>query len=358
MSDFDFEAELAMMRGNDKPKKQTQQAAPVKTGRPKPVRQGNDATKKAPTQGNAGTAKTKPVTQAPKAPPPTPPVEEIPPVVEAPPVVEEGFRVKQSHQETNASDPVPHTIIDYKRFKELPGIFHRVGGERPVVMASDIHKSSVGGVPSALLKHIQETYRTRYVGATIDFPWGIYTVTHDNKVFTQNASLVRYLGFEALRDADGLSVQYAKQWFLGHHPLGFEKAFDAVTAMRTGDELDIYALAIVASSDVARPVEIDRFDALDQRLETMMQQMQTHEANRKKHADQQSTIETILLLDRMGLLTGGLPKDIGAFVRVLEVNRSLIGTSLEQIDAHNEAEERRKVRLALEQRKKDFNMRK
>lgn len=369
MSDFNIEAELAMMVGSsgvrqkkNDPKKEVPKVPPVRKQDPPAQGNASETAKRPVTQGNAGQATKKPLPE--KQVPtkrPVPPVEVVTEPIEAPAATptppEVGLKVTQSHQESASGDAKPsHSVIDYKRFKELPGIFQRVGGERPVVLNPDINRSSVGGVPTSLMTHIRDTLRTRHVGATVHFPWGQYTVTHDNKVFTQNSTLIRYMAFDALRDDDGLAVQYAKQWFIGHHPLGFEQAFDPISAMRTSDELDIYALLLVASSDEQVTTdESERFDKLDAALSDLTRQVRLAESARASHAEKEDTIQTILLLDRMGLLKGGLPRDIGEFVRVLEVNREMIGGTRDTVDKHARAERIRKQRLAMDAQRRDPN---
>lgn len=362
MSDFNFDvgAELSQARGK-KPG-----AAPA----PQPERKPTNVPSRPPVsppvgkkptvaQGNAGTAAPRPTTRpvTPQPPPTTPTIPEP-----------EGFGV--THERPSPSGggggkAKPQGRVDYvgwKEFQPLPGIFKFVGGERPVVL-DDIDKGSVSGVPEQVLFHTQRVLKERFHGATVSFPWGTYMIDERNLVFSQKSTTVRYLLFDALRDDAGTHVQYAKQWFALHHPTGFDPDFDPRRHMKSAqDELDIYALLFVAHLDaptgaVSAPVVDghldDKLDLLTMNMKNILERMANQERQVEAHFSRQQTLETVLLLDRLGLIKGGLPKDPGDLVRLLEVNRDLIRDTGDIIDGHVEAETDRQKRLAREARLKE-----
>ena len=73
--------------------------------------------------------------------------------------------------------------------------------------------------------------------------------------------------------------------------------------------------------------------------------------------ERQTMLQTVLLLDRLGLLKGGLPKDMGEFVRVLEQNRDAVVQTGVVVDNHVRAESERKQTLARQERMRQMQAR-
>lgn len=282
----------------------------------------------------------------------------------------DGFDVKQTQDEELGESATSTTVdnaskakttttdpVGWKGFKALPGVFEHVGGSRPIALNQQIRRSQVSGVPDPLLTFIQQKLEERYTGAHIEFGWGRYNVTNRNKVFTVKSTLIRYLMFDALRDADGTHVQYAKQWLALHHPLAFSPEFDPeVNLQSNSDELDIYALLYI-SHDVNDGVAYgevddttDRLISLHGGLHYIIDKLSQQEAVFNAYAERNHTVQTVLLLDRMGLLKGGLPRDVGDFVRILEESRSELSDAGTYVDRHIKAEEERTRTLERDQR--------
>lgn len=278
----------------------------------------------------------------------------------------EGFDVAQSQQETPGNSGNKNKKADpvnWKQFKTLPGIFEHVGGDRPVRLNQRIRKSQVSGIPEPMLGFIQEHLKERYIGAVVDFPWGSYKVTDKNRVFNANPSLIRYLAFDALRDAAGTHVQYAKQWMVLQHPV-FDEGFNPDTHLgQTSDELDIYALLFVGHADTdynesvqsSKEPEQDyqtaeRMGLLNISMSRVLDKLNEQEAAFNQYTERNSMIQTVMLLDRMGLLRGGLPRDVGDFIRILEESRDTVADTNNVIDSHMEAEKERQKTLARQER--------
>lgn len=344
MSDFEFNAaaELTKIRGATPPPRSRPPRAPQTT--PKPTKSGN----------NASTTKR-----------PAPPVVETEHApanpASTPRTVEAGLEVKQSHQETpsGGSTPDDAPFVDYKAFKPLRGIFDRVPNdlERPVRLNPAIKKVSISGQLEPMFSHIQHKLAEKHIGVAIHFPWGDYEIDARNRVLTTNASLMRYLTFDAMRDGDASHVQYAKQMFALTHPGGFDKHFN-VESIRGGDDsLDVFVmlLADYLSEDApatvptqAPPVESEQVALIERNVERVLEHL-TAQAERQEAAAKRADLtETVLLLDRLGLLKGGLPKDVGQFVRTLEVNRDALVEMQETMASFIGAEDERERTLARE----------
>lgn len=286
----------------------------------------------------------------------------------------EGLPVKHSQQESfrgGGSGASDTEDVNWKTFKTLPGIFEHVGGSRPVQLNPNIKKSQVSGIPEPFFMIIQEKLKERHVGAVIHFPWGEYKITEKNKVLTTKASLIRYLLFDALRDPEGTHVQFAKQWLALHHP-AFEKEFDPDIHLKpNSDELDIYAMLFVVytteyASEVDKPrgvsvdlSESEEFYQMNERIGMMnagmnrlLEKLNQQEEQLKAQTERESMIQTVLMLDRMGLLKGGLPRDLDELAGVLERNRDLLHQTDGLIDKHLKAEQERQKRLERERRMK------
>jgi len=364
MSDFgfDFEKELAGIRG----------------GNTQPPKRGGD-TKSAPTtppnatKTSAQDAVVESIEASAQALHETRTAESQAPVSTAPAPVQprapitEGLQVAQSHQETlgGSGGSSGSDTINWKQFKTLPGIFEHVGGIRPVQLNSHIRKSQVSGMPEPMLGIIQERLQKKYTGAVVDFPWGPHTVTHKNRVFTTKASLIRYLLFDGFRDADGTHVQYAKQWLVLQHP-AFDVGFNPDTHLGpTNDELDIYVLLYVAHSQAMTAGEYagvqrvnseqefqtaERLGLINMGVGRVLEKLQAQEQALAEYAARSHMLQTVLLLDRMGLLKGGIPKDVGEFVRVLEQNRESVAQTGVIVDNHIIAEQARRDTLARDAR--------
>lgn len=265
---------------------------------------------------------------------------------------------KKSERKTGAASPV-----EWKRFKTMPGIFEHVGGERPVRLNPDIKKLQVSGIPDPMLSAVQKRLKEKHTGAIVSFPWGEYEITENNRVFTTKASLIRYLMFDAFRDADGTHVQYAKQWMVLQHPV-FDRGFNPETHLGAkNDELDIYAVLFVAhtSEEYAEPTSrtqdseqdyqtSERLGMLNMGMGRLLDKLNEQEKIFREYAERNAVMQTVLLLDRMGLLAGGLPRDVGEFVRVLEQNRDTLSGADAVVATHIHAEKERKKTLARQER--------
>lgn len=280
-----------------------------------------------------------------------------------------GFKVEQSHQETPGGSNTsrqPADAVDWKNFKVLPGIFKYVGGTRPVRLETDIKRVQLQGVPGPMVTMLQAKLKEDYEGAIVDFPWGSYPIAADNKVFTQKTTLARYLLFDGFRDDAGLHVQYAKQWLALQHP-AFDATFDPALHMSPSDDaLDIYAV-ILASSMAASGATTDRSavdDIVAERLgminagmQHMAKQLKDQELAMASHIERMDVTQTILVLDRMGLLRGGLPRDLDQFVKVLEDNRQGISDASRTIGKHTGSERARRETLLRDAQREKLNQR-
>ncbi|MCR6108720.1 hypothetical protein HXA34_20700 [Salipaludibacillus agaradhaerens] len=262
-------------------------------------------------------------------------------------------------------------LIDWKQFKTLPGVFEHVGGDRPVRLASNIKKSHATGIPEPLLVAVQQHLQKKYIGAVVSFPWGEYEVTEKNRVFTTRSSLIRYLLFDGLRDTQGTHLQYAKQWMVLHHPV-FDQGFDPETHLGAkSDELDIYTLLFVShasegfgSKGLSNTAEseqdhqtAERIGMLNMEMSRVLDKLDEQERLLREYADRQTIIQTVMLLDRMGLLNGGLPRDVGEFVRVLEENRDVLAKTETTVSHHIQAEKERQKAFARQERLRKMQQR-
>lgn len=370
MKDFDFgldiEAEIAGIRGHrDKP--QRPQPTPVQVRperqavpRPQPNQGGQSG------QPNSGTqVSEKPAPSAPSHSYEQGGGESAPAPVPAPvpvPTTKEPVEQKQTAE--------PSSTIDWKRFKTLPGIFEHVGGDRPVRLHPSIKKSQVSGIPEPMIGAVQKYLMEKHTGAVVGFPWGEYQITEKNRVFTTKSSLMRYLLFDSFRDASGTHVQYAKQWMVLQHPV-FDRGFNPDTHLGVAsDELDIYALLFVSHTSeeyTEAPTQpsnheqdyqtAERLGMLNMSIGRVLDKMNEHEKMLREHAERSTLIETVILLDRMGLLVGGLPRDVGEFVRVLESNRDTISATNITVTDHMQAEKERQKTLMRQERMRQMQQR-
>lgn len=340
--DFDFQAELNRTRAQEKQDKTAEAKAAAKEEARR------DDAPKAPTSQKA--------------------VSSVAPGVAAP--MPEGFGIEHERPSPSGSGgggspSTPATdAVGWRAFKPLPGVFRHVGGARPVVLEEDIPRGNATGLPEPLVQFIQDGLKQKYLGAEVVFPWGTYRIDERNKVFTQKSTAARYLLFDALRDAEGSHVQYAKQWFALQHPTGFDKGFDPKRHLKaTSDELDIYALLFVTHLD-AEPASnehemaaADKLDLLGMNMKHMMERLTSHERFLEERLNRTDVLETVIILDRMGLLAGGLPHDTGAFVRLLETNRDTIRDMADIVDGHVQSEEERKRALERDARMRRYSTR-
>lgn len=280
-----------------------------------------------------------------------------------------GFKVEQSHQESPGGSNTsrqPADSVDWKNFKVLPGIFKYVGGTRPVRLESNIKRIQLQGVPGPMVTMLQTKLKEDYEGAIVDFPWGSYPIQADNKVFTQKTSLARYLLFDGFRDDSDLHVQYAKQWLALQHP-AFDATFDPALHMGPSDDaLDIYAL-ILASSMAASggasertgvdEIVAERLGMINGAMQHMAKQLKDQELAMTSHMERMDVTQTILVLDRMGLLRGGLPRDMGQFVKILEDNRQGISDASRTIGQHTGSERARRETLLRDAQREKLNQR-
>lgn len=378
--DFDFSRELQNMRGSgNSPAPEKPKEPPVDV--PKPhveIQQGL-------IQGNSGSAAVSPPPSAPPvqasasvpAPVPEPITEKPVPFEEAttPLPLSDGteLEMKQAHNENQSGSDgsVQKTNghpIKWKQFKTLPGVFEHVGGDRPVVLNDNIKRLQVSGVPEPMVTIIQELLKKRHLGAVIDFPWGTYEIEATNKVFTTKTSFFRYLLFDSLRDEAGTHVQYAFQWFALQYPSSFFSDFKPKRDMNpSSDELDVYALLAVAHS--AEPERaalgenkggfdheaMDRLAMLNANVDRVLTKLTAQEQKMQENSERSDIVQTIMLLERMGMLDGSLPRGIGEFIRMLEVNRDVIGQTTGAVDKHMEAEQERKKTLLRDERMRQYH---
>lgn len=345
MSSFNFDAdsELDKIRGVTPAPRQRAPRAAAPTPKVKPG--GSDGAKR----------KVKPPVVAPEK-----TATSVKPVAPKP---EAGLEVKQAQQESpgggSSSSESDAPFVDYKQFKPLRGIFDRVANdlERPVRLNPSIRKVSISGQLEPMFGHIQNQLAEKHIGVSIHFPWGDYQVDARNRVLTTNASLMRYLTFDAMRDEQASHVQYAKQLFALTHPGGFDKHFNVASIRGGDDSLDVFVLLLAdylaepvkPVEQVAQaPVESEQVSKIERNVERVLdklnEQSQQLEAARKRA----EMTDTVLLLDRLGLLKGGLPKDVGQFVRTLEVNRDAVVSMQDTMASFIDAEAERERTLARE----------
>lgn len=352
--DFNLEAEIAGIRGGrehrEKPRPQPIPTKPIPT-QPKPEKPQIQHK-----QGGGGTQSSETSTQ-----PALKHSHEHAGGESAPTSVPDSVNQKKSAHAT--------TPVDWKRFKTMPGIFEHVGGDRPVRLHPSIKKSQVSGIPEPMLVATQKRLMEKHIGAVVGFPWGEFEITDKNRVFTTKSSLLRYLLFDSFRDADGTHLQYAKQWMVLQHPV-FDPRFNPETHLGQGsDELDIYALLFVAhtSEEYVESAPnvisseqdfqtVEQLGMLNMGLGRVLDKLNEQEKLMRAHIERSTLTETVLLLDRMGLLVGGLPRDVDEFVRVLEQNRDAIHATDTIVGGHIEAEKERKKTLQRQERMRQMQM--
>lgn len=370
MSDFDidFAAELAGIRGHKAVKKASSENKTSEQALASSKKARHDQEVPAKSAGNRG-ANTQVLRQDAQAPREKPDVNtESEPTVMQP---ERGESAPASKPITPAQNPDEKIeSVDWKAFKTIPGVFVRKDpyGERPVQLVDEIKRSQVSGLIEPLFAFIQDHLKAKYVGASLRFPWGVFKITDRNRVFTIKASLLRYLMFDSLRDDAGTHVLYAKQWLAWHHPAFTEEFKPEVHLSYANDELDIYALLAVAhrmrqleqierKQSRVRPVASQlNYDVMDQisminaGVTRLLDKLNQQEKRLYAQSERSLMTETVLLLDRMGLLKGGLPHDTGEFVRLLEQNRDMLRETSDVLDQHIRAEKEREKRLLRERR--------
>jgi hypothetical protein len=378
--DFDIDRQLENMRGlGNSPAPEKSKEPPVN------IPESHVEAQKNLVQGNSGSTApspppSAPPTQAPvtaTVPAPEPITETpVPPehvTTSMPPSEEPGLEVQQAHEDNQSGNDgsiqkMNSHPIKWKQFKTLPGVFEHVGGDRPVVLNDNIKRLQVSGVPEPLVTLLQELLKKRHLGAVIDFPWGTYEIEATNKVFTTKTSLFRYLLFDSLRDEAGTHVQYALQWFALQYPSSFFSDFKPKRDMNpSSDELDVYALLAVAhSADPERAVlgesrmshdreALDRLTMLNANVDRMLTKMTAQEQKMQENFERSDIVQSTMLLERLGMLDGALPRDIGDFVRMLEVNRDVIGQTTNAVDKHMEAEQERKKTMLRDERKRQYH---
>lgn len=312
------------------------------------------------------------------------PVAETPvPIVTTPQEIKqpepEGLEVKVSNEErpgvdnsSQQSEKKVRPIINWKAFKEVDKLFEYIGGERPVGLFPNIKRSQVSGMPEPLITFLQSVLFTKYDGIIANLPYRrSYRVNRDNKVFRTKSSLMRYLMFYALNDIeDGLGTQLAKQWFALNTHYTDHVEFDYVEHMQpNSDEFDIYALLVV-SDQVKRTMlkqnAINNVPINDVSVEEQLKMLNANNMRLLKKLNKQEELiieqsrrndmtQTLLLLDRMGLLKGSIPKNIDDLVSLLEQNRQVLSDTSFAIDNHIIAEDERQTTLLQQQRKDELN---
>lgn len=286
--------------------------------------------------------------------------------------------ISDQTKDSDASQDFVHDdeqSIDWRRFKTLPRLYEHVGGYRPVQLVKDVKKVTVSGTVEPLFDELQKQLKLRYQGAQVHFPWGTHNIDEKNRVFTTKSSLVRYLMYDGLRDGDGTHVQYAKQWFAFAYPTAFDANFRPDIHIKPADDsLDIYVLLYIAhQSDIADGRYDDRsISASDEltghQIETLEQvellntsmtraigMLKHQELEMRKQADRSQMMQTLLLLDRMGLLKGGVPRDVEGLARLLETSRDVLNDTETAVDKHIEAERSRQSNYDSTAQKRELN---
>ena len=106
-----------------------------------------------------------------------------------------------------------------------------------------------------------------------------------------------------------------------------------------------------AATDTIEPirqsaqVDDDGLAFMQLSMRQILEKLNQQERDQRLHSERESTIQTILLLDRMGLLKGGLPRDVASLARVLEDSRETIRATGSVLDTHLSAERERTRRL-------------
>lgn len=284
-------------------------------------------------------------------------------------VVKEGFDVKQSNDErfggsgsstTTVTDDVePFTgVVDWKSFGTIMGLFDYVGGVRPVKLNRSYKKSSVSGLIDPVFKIIVDNMKDKFLGLKVKFPWQEeFEVTEENKVFRNKSSLIRFLMFDSMRDKNGTSVKLGQQWFYSHNKSAISPDYNpSFSLLPNDDTLDIYGLLVlnhridcgnvlkdldgVGSEDV-----VSRLDSMGSNVNTLIQKINKQEKLIKEQNGRNQVTQTILLLDSMGLLKGGIPSDLSEFVYLLEQNRDILNSTDDMIVKHLDDEKERNYRL-------------
>lgn len=278
--------------------------------------------------------------------------------------------IKDGSQNAVSSKPPPPlnpTTVDWVSFMTIPKLFDRIGGDRPVQISSELKKSQVSGILDPLFSFIQGNLKGKFLGAEVNFPWGKYEVKEDNKVFTTKSTLIRYLMFDALRDHEDSHVQYARQWLVLNHTMVYSTLFKPDSHMPlNSDELDIYCILLIANSenniggrvnDTGRTVTSEFEHETEERLQMLnsntmriLDRLRDQEQRLEEQALKSHTTQTVLLLDRMGLLKGGMPKDLNHFAYMLEQNRNILSSAEIEIDDYMEGEKKRQVSLDRQRR--------
>lgn len=278
------------------------------------------------------------------------------------------IRSSSSSSTTGTSDSlsmVSNTEVNRNQFKEIPNLFTYVGGSQHVVMEDDYKKVQVTGLPEPLIRYHQNKLKEQLTGRLITFPWGDYEITPSNKVFTARTSYMRYNLFHSLRDTDATHVILAKQWLVSHHTMIYSEHYDLAMSYQVhNDELDIYAVIYAQYLDELKHYGVEpkvqnteadsniseMMDTLYIGLSSLRKLLQEHQEQIKGHTEQTNMIQTVLLLDRLGLLGGGLPSDMKDFTRVLELNRDKIHQANASMSNHIKAEKERLERLKRDRR--------
>ena len=94
----------------------------------------------------------------------------------------------------------------------------------------------------------------------------------------------------------------------------------------------------------------ERLGMLNMGMGRVLDKLNEQEELFRAYAERNAIMQTVMLLDRMGLLAGGLPKDVGAFVRILEENRATLAETDAAVSGHIHKEKERKKMLAKQER--------
>lgn len=207
-------------------------------------------------------------------------------------------------------------------------------------------RTQVGGIPIPMIENMQDILKKRHVGRRFELYGHSFTITDRNLVLTTRTVYLRYALIMMYRTDDGLHVQYAKQLAeatsditapIPNAPHNLVEARD-VYLMVLADWLDTKPKQEMVSTDQIPEQTLRAVKALEKAIHVQTEQ----QALRSKRQDM---MQTIVLLDRLGLLKGGLPNDIGDLLRILEGNRHLLHDAEEALTRHIVAEEERTARL-------------
>lgn len=258
--------------------------------------------------------------------------------------------------------PIQHSVdvedSTPKRAPELPfqdhvywkGLFEKnvaSDGSLRMRYVDDVKTTQVGGVPIPMIENMQDILKKRHIGKTFDLYHHSFEITDRNRVLTTRTGFLRYALIMAYRTDDGLHVQYAKQLAEATSDI-LSPVKQATPSMMEARDVYLMVLADWLDTKKATPVKeaepttkhmVEAIQSLERMMNVQMEQQQLR-------AKRQDVMQTVVLLDRLGLLKGGVPKDVGDILRILEANQHLLQNTEEAVTRHIAAEEERQARIA------------